>query len=248
MPKTAHTGAVRFLRDVTKLDWFGWVDDDYNVDAVTYIPLTEVDKTAYLFVLPEKIRARMSMEITPEFIRLSVPRVNSHPMIDYLTEFVKATGPLQQRPILQEPRQLNIATVSMPTGSYAQMEPRSIQQQVALFDQHLDISNQLLVENRKKFFPDEMAICVMPEFYSHCAFEGKTHLFMPYGAQQALLAGYSEVSKKYPSLLIMVNMTATTPRLVSDAEGENIGHKSKIQKQICCLVSKMALLFMPVIN
>ncbi|MDR3502751.1 MAG: hypothetical protein P4L79_09230 [Legionella sp.] len=230
MPKTAYTGAVRFLRDVTKLDWFGWVDDDFHVDAVTYLPLTDANKLAYLLVLPEKIRALMSMEINSEFIRLSVPGVNSHPMIDYLTEFVKATGPLQQRPILHEPRQLNIATVSMPTGTYAQKAPRSIQQQLALFDQHVDLSNQLLMEKRKKFFPDEMAICVMPEFYSHCAVDSKTHLFMPYDAQQELLAGYCKISQNYPSLLIMVNMTANTPSLVSDAEGESIGHKPKIQK------------------
>lgn len=230
MPKTAYTGAVRFLRDVTKLDWFGWVDDEYNVDAVTYLPLTAVDKTAYLLVLPEKIRALMSMEITPDFIRLSVPKVNSHPMIDYLTEFVKATGPLQKRPVLHEPRQLNIATVSMPTGSFAQTAPRSIQEQVALFEEHVDLSNGLLMKKREKFFPDEMAICVMPEFYSHCAVDSKPYLFMPYDAQQELLAGYCEVSQKYPSLLIMVNMTANTPSLVSDAEGEKIGHKPKIQK------------------
>ncbi len=230
MPKTAYTGAVRFLRDVTKLDWFGWVDDDFNVDAVTYLPTAEVSKLAFLLVLPEKIRAQMSMEITPEFIRLSAPRINSSPMIDYLTEFMKSTVSLPKRPILHEPRQLNIATVSMPTGSYAQKEPRTLQQQVALFDHHVELSNQLLMKKRKKFFPDEMAICVMPEFYSHCAFDSKSSLFMPYPAQQELLAGYCEVSKKYPSLLIMVNVTANTSETVNDAEGVMIGHKPKIQK------------------
>ncbi|MFJ1268673.1 hypothetical protein ACD661_08925 [Legionella lytica] len=230
MAKTASTAAVRFLRDVTKLDWFGWADEENDVDAVTYLATTDVEKMASLIVLPEKIRTRMIMEITPEFIRLSVPRVNSPPMIDYLREFIKVTGPLQQRPIFHEPRQLNIATVSMPTGSYAQKAPRSIQQQIALFGQHVDLSSQLLAEKRKKFFPDEIAICVMPEFYSHCAFGGKTHLFLPYVAQQELLAGYCGVSQKYPSLLIMVNMTANTANAVNDVEGEYIGHKPKTQK------------------
>lgn len=230
MSKTAYTEAVRFLREVTKLDWFGWVDDDDNVDAVTYLPVSDWAKIAYLIVLPEEIRTRMSMDITAEFIRLSVPRVNSHPMIDYLNDLVKATGPLQERPVLHEPRQLNIATVSMPTGFFAQQAPRSIQQQIALFDLHVGVSNEQLMEKRKNFFPDEMAICVMPEFYSHCAVGAKTNLFMPYAAQQELLAGYCEVSQKYPSLLIMVNMTANTSDVVSDAEGEKIGHKPKIQK------------------
>ncbi|KTD08737.1 hypothetical protein SAMN02746073_0883 [Legionella jamestowniensis DSM 19215] len=229
MPKKAYTSAVMFLREVTELDFFGWVDNDYNVDAVAYFPVREITKLASLLVLPEKIRKEMHMEITPHFIRVAIPKINSSPMIDYLSGFQKTVDVKKEERPLIEQRLLNIATVSMPTGSFAKSAPRTIEEQVDLFHQHVELSYKLIRE-QTKFFPDELAICVMPEFYSHCQFGAKSSLFMSYNAQQELVAGYCKVSKKYPSLLIMVNVTATTPTEVTDDEGLSIGHKPKFQK------------------
>ncbi|CEK10520.1 hypothetical protein [Legionella hackeliae] len=229
MPKKAYTGAVKLLRNITELSFFGWVDDDYHVDAIAYLPHSELPKLASLLALPEKVRKLMSMEITPQYIRLVVPKINSEPMINYLSEVLSTVGSIKESRHLNEQRILRVATVSMPTGSFAKSGPRTIKEQVDLFHSHVHSSYNLM-NKQAKLFSDELAICVMPEFYSHCSVGGQSTLFMPHDTQKELLAGYCNVSKHYPSLLIMVNLTATTPTEVTDAEGLSIGHKPKTQK------------------
>ncbi len=87
MGRKAYTTAVRLLRDVTKLDFFGWVDDDWNVDAVVYVPYKDFEKCASLMLLPENIRRRMSIQVTPHFLRFSLPKLNSKPVSQLLSEF-----------------------------------------------------------------------------------------------------------------------------------------------------------------
>ncbi|WED42835.1 hypothetical protein [Legionella cardiaca] len=229
MGKKAYSSAIMFLRDVTGLNFFGWVDDDHNVDAVVYIPYSDIGKLASVLIIPENIRKNMKMDITSSFIRLAVPRINSHPMLTYLDKFQQKKEPEKKKDDLSEQRALRIATVSMPTGTFAKIAPRTIEAQINLFEEHVCSAYELMAK-QGKFFPDEIAICVMPEFYSHCSSSGQSCLFMPHSLQQELLAGYCNTSTRYPELLIMVNLTATTPNPVTDTVGENIGHKPKLQK------------------
>lgn len=229
MGRKAYTSAVKFFRDVTQLDFFGWADDDLNLEAVVYIPFKDIDKCASLMVIPEKIRQRMSLQITPQFLRISVPKINSKPMSGLLSEFARTATISKKKEKLTEQRILRVATVAVPTGSFSPLAPRTVEEQVNLFATHVGSAYKLMLQ-QGPLLPDEAAICVLPEFYSHCRGRETSRLFMPYDMQRELLAGYCAVSREFPELLIMVNITATTKDNVVDELGKSIGHNARPQK------------------
>ncbi|WP_019217811.1 hypothetical protein [Legionella tunisiensis] len=124
---------------------------------------------------------------------------------------------------------MRVATVATSTGDFSQRAPRTIEEQVDLFATHVGSAYALMLQ-QGPLLPDEAAICVLPEFYSHCRRGGSSRLFMPYDMQQELLTGYCQVSKEFPDLLIMVNITATTKDSVVDELGKSLEHKARPQK------------------
>lgn len=229
MGKKAYTAAVRLLREVTKLDFFGWVDDDWNVDAVVYVPYKDLGKCASLMLLPEKIRQRMSLQFTPHFVRISLPKLNSKPVSQLLSEVACTAKIDKKKEQLTEQRIMRVVTIATPTGSFSKLAPRTVKEQVDLFAMHVGSAYKLMLR-QGALLPDEAAICVLPEFYSHCRKEDTSRLFMPYDMQQELLAGYCTVSKEFPELLIMVNITATTKDNVVDELGQSLEHRARLQK------------------
>ncbi|KTD02035.1 hypothetical protein [Legionella feeleii] len=232
MGRKAYTTAVRFLRDVTQLDFFGWADEELQVDAVAYVSYKEFAKCALLLQIPANIRQKMSLEFTPNFLRITVPKINVKPMSTELGKFMLAAKnpSVTKRPDhLTEQRIMRVATVATPTGGFTQLAPRTVKEQVDLFATHVGSAYKLMLE-QGALLPDEPAICVLPEFYSHCRSPETSRLFMPYDMQQQLLAGYCAVSKEFPELLIMVNITATTKDMVVDELGKSLEHRARLQK------------------
>jgi len=72
----AYTSAVNLLRDVTGINFFGWVNDDGMVDAVAYVPMKEVQKIVGLLFIPEDIRAQMRATINPLYFQITLFQVN----------------------------------------------------------------------------------------------------------------------------------------------------------------------------
>ncbi|MCC5014843.1 MULTISPECIES: hypothetical protein [unclassified Legionella] len=231
MGRKTYTTAVRFLRHVTQLDFFGWADDDLQVDAVAYVSYKEFAKCALLLEIPASIRQKMSLEFTPHFLRITVPKINVKPMSTELGKFMLATSPsmTKRKDHLTEQRIMRVATVATPTGGFTRLAPRTVKEQVGLFAMHVGAAYKLMLK-QGALLPDEAAICVLPEFYSHCRSGETSRLFMPYDTQQQLLAGYCAVSKEFPELLIMVNITATTKDNVVDELGKSLEHRARLQK------------------
>lgn len=124
---------------------------------------------------------------------------------------------------------MRVATVATPTGEFSKRAPRTVEEQVVLFATHVKSACTLMLK-QGPLLPDEAAICVLPEFYSHCKGIDSSRLFMSYDMHQELLTGYCEVSKKFPELLIMVNITAMTKDSVIDDLGKSLEHKARPQK------------------
>ncbi|RMX22145.1 hypothetical protein EAS68_01030 [Legionella jordanis] len=229
--KKAYTSAVLMLRALSNLDFFGWVHEDYRVDAVAYIPLYEANKLLNLMNFPEGIRKQGRVFVHSNFIKVVFSGINMAPLVQDLWEFGKSQSKTRLSPVLtfSESRVLRICTISMPTGSFAKLSPRTVEQQAELFREHVTAAYGMMMKD-KPFLPDELAICVLPEFYSHCSDQGSNRLFMSHSTQQSLLARYCLVSKDTPGLLIMVNITATTANEAIDDLGVKIGHRPKIQK------------------
>lgn len=233
MGRTTYSAAILLLRHTTNANFFGWVNDDLSVDAVVYFSYAEAEKLLILKrVFSEKIWNQLNITFAAEsYIRVCLPDINSHSMIAALNELKKPLSILLKKigDKYCEQRSLKVATVSMPTGNFAKLSYRTIAQQIELFHQHVSTAYRLLTE-RRPLFPDEMALCVMPEFYSHCSSTGSGRLFMSHNTQTLLLAGYCKTSRYFPELLIMVNITATTATEERDAVAVTMGHKARRQK------------------
>lgn len=227
MGKKVYTSAVRLLRDLTDIDFFGWADDELMVDAVAYISTKDIEK---LDILPVHIRNKVLLTVGPTDIRICLPKINFAPMNSDLGALQETMPSIRSKKLERiERRSFRIATLSMATGSFRSLSPRTLKEQGELFHEHIESIHHLLME-KNPFQPDEIAVCVLPEFYSHCLHEGKSQLFMPYHCQTQLLETYCSVSKKFDEILIMVNITALTESAVNDDHNAREGFKPKNQK------------------
>lgn len=230
MVKKVHTTAINFLKNLTGLGFFGWVDNEYHVDAVAYIHKDDLHTLGSLMLLPEHIRGQMNISYHSDCLRVCLPKINSTEMVKNLSEFAQSVSmQLKNKPDSLERRALRIATISMPTGGFSKISPRTIDDQTNLFYQHTSTAYEMLLKDGK-LNSDEMVICVLPEFYSHCNYKETNNLFMPFDAQEELLNNYCFISKKFPEMLIMVNITALTKNDVNDEIGKKWEHNAKKQK------------------
>lgn len=230
MSKKTYTTAINFLKNLTGLGFFGWVDNNYHVDAVAYVHKDNLHTLGNLLLLPEHIRGHMNISYHSDCIRVCLPKINSPDIAKDLSEFAKSVSlkPKNKSDTIER-RALRIATISMPTGGFSKISPRTIEDQAKLFYQHISTAYEMLLKDGK-LISDEMVICVLPEFYSHCNYKNTNKLFMPFDAQEELLSNYCFISKKFPEMLIMVNITAMTKNDVNDEIGKKWGHNAQKQK------------------
>ena len=135
------------------------------VDAVAYNSTKDIEK---LDILPIHIRDKVLLTVGPTGIRICLPKINFAPMNSDLGALQETMPSIRSKKLERiERRSFRIATLSMATGSFRSLSPRTLKEQGELFHEHIESIHHLLME-KNPFQPDEIAVCVLPEFYSYC--------------------------------------------------------------------------------
>lgn len=123
-------------------------------------------------------------------------------------------------------RRAHIAISSMATGSFAINTPgKNVDAQIKELRTQVELAYKHLKGN-SQYRKDDTLLFITPEF----CFKGENQLFQSYSDKKELLEGFMKISKDYPDLLIMFNLTSLTSKEKTDAEGNKLQHKPKIHK------------------